>query len=628
MVLISLYSDAVLVLLFISIVVVLIFVFKNAIPRRAFLIHRLYATISMLLVVWMIAVIGMRFTDPDNTTMLYVWDSITYLGVVSISVFALLIVYTFVKNWETIPACYYWLFLVPLIINIAVWTNPLHNLYYQSFSLKIDEIEFGPLAFLSSVYSSGISIISIVTLISFALKSENKVYKKQAMLFCVGIIVPMIVNLVAVSKIVPMSIAATPISFLVTIFCQGLAIYQYHFFDIKPIASQRVLDSIADGYLLVNDQELVVSYNRTFYEMFGQQYGIEESKFIYDCVKNEDVENKTRLYNLLVALEFCKSSGTSITYEQSIPMETEGSTKMLFYMVEVAPLIIDEKLYGFITMFKDVTKVKESMDQLQESQTRMMEQERLASLGQMVGGLAHNLKTPIMSISGSGAAIGNLVEECRLSIGDPDVTSEDYQEILKEADDWISKIKEACAYMSDIITAVKGQASSMSVSDGMEFSMDELFKCVALLLRHELMSSSCKLKIDNEIAEEVLLHGDINNLVQVVNNLVSNAIDAYEGMESGDVTIGLRKEGNELHILVKDNGMGVSEEVKQKLFKQMITKKGTKGTGLGIFISNSVVRGNFGGRMWVEDNPAGGAIFGIGIPLDMVVFSERNEERV
>ena len=73
-------------------------------------------------------------------------------------------------------------------------------------------------------------------------------------------------------------------------------------------------------------------------------------------------------------------------------------------------LVEENKLGGFLAFFKDVTKVKESMQRLQDSQTKLMEQERLASLGQMVGGIAHNLKTPIMSVSGSMIAVENLVE--------------------------------------------------------------------------------------------------------------------------------------------------------------------------------------------------------------------------
>ena len=83
----------------------------------------------------------------------------------------------------------------------------------------------------------------------------------------------------------------------------------------------------------------------------------------------------------------------------------------------------------------------------------------------------------------------------------------------------------------------------------------------------------------------------------------------------------LEKRDGDFIIKVKDTGTGVPEEVKGKLFNQMITSKGAMGNGLGIYISNSVIKAKFNGRMWTEDNPEGGAIFGIAIPLQYVSFT-------
>ena len=73
-----------------------------------------------------------------------------------------------------------------------------------------------------------------------------------------------------------------------------------------------------------------------------------------------------------------------------------------------------------------------------------------------------------------------------------------------------------------------------------------------------------------------------------------------------------------LDIIVKDRGIGISDKIKEKLFKTMVTSKGTMGTGLGLYISNVVVKGKFGGSMWAEDRPGGGTIMGIAIPLEKV----------
>ena len=126
----------------------------------------------------------------------------------------------------------------------------------------------------------------------------------------------------------------------------------------------------------------------------------------------------------------------------------------------------------------------------------MMEQERLAFLGQMIGGLAHNLKTPIMSISGCASSIEALVEEGRESLGDEGGTEQDYKEIFGEMNEWLKKIHESSSYMSEVITAIKGQATTVVSAADAEFTVDELFKRVTLLMRHELFTSGNTMTIE------------------------------------------------------------------------------------------------------------------------------------
>ena len=87
------------------------------------------------------------------------------------------------------------------------------------------------------------------------------------------------------------------------------------------------------------------------------------------------------------------------------------------------------------------------MQTIQNNQQLLMERERLASLGQLIGGIAHNLKTPIMSISGAAEGLTDLVKEYDSSIGDPEVTNDDHHDIAKDMREWIEKIKTYTAYM-------------------------------------------------------------------------------------------------------------------------------------------------------------------------------------
>ena len=595
--------------------------------NRILLLHKLYLGIALCFTIWSVPLICMRFTSLENTSLLFVLDAITNIGCAFLPPLALLLALAFTKGWETLPHKYRLLFIVPCITTVVVWTNPLHGLQYQQFSIFRDQIVFGPYILFSGAYSYLCMVLGILVAIRFIAHSSGRIYRMQGVFFILGLVPPLIVNLIATLGIRNLSIAATPLSFVATLVFHGFAIYQLHLLDIKPIATQHVLDWISDCYLVLSPNGLVLSYNQPFLDVLGAQYGITENVFLRDCLKEEDAAVKTPIYNLITGVESCRSTGAGISYEQAVILRRDNVPRRLCYIVEITPLFTYEKLSGFVAIFKDITAVKKSMEQLQDSQNRLMEQERLAFLGQMVGGLAHNLKTPIMSISGCASAIENLVSECRSSLGDPDVTEDDYCEIYAEMDTWVSRTRESCAYMSDIISAIKGQAAGASVTTETTFTLDELLKRITLLMRHELQSRHCQLVPEVKVAGPVSLQGDINNLIQVLVNLLSNAVDAQAERGGGTIVMGMDTDENNLRLYVKDTGPGVSEAIKQRLFREMVTSKGSRGTGLGLYISNAIVRGKFGGTMWLEDNPVGGAIFGLSIPLENVLLQPERSEK-
>ncbi len=615
----SLVSDFATVIFFLMIALSFFFILWSFYKRKQLqLIHKLYLIFCQVVALWALAMLGIRFTNPSNTFMLYIWDSMSYIGVAFSPVIMLMITLTFVQGASKIPGWWYSFLILPTITNIIVWTNPLHHLQYVVFAVIRSQIVFGPYIYISGASSYIFNTISLVLILRFAFKNKSRLYVMQSAVFAIGELVPFFASIIATTGIIEVSIAYTPISFIITLSCHYVAIYRLHVLDIKPVATQRVLDWISDCYLILSDNNLVISNNQPFRTVFGEIFNIVGNKYLQDFVTEEDVVGKSAIYNLLTILDSCRESKSTISYEQAITISENGETKKRYFIVDVTPLILNDQLTGFVVIFKDITHMKRSIKQLQESQTRMMEQERLAFLGQMVGGLAHNLKTPIMSISGCVSAIAVLVQESRESIGDPDVTRDDFMEIYSEIDGWLSKTRESCTYMSDIISAIKGQAANASISDRSEFSVEELFKRTALLMRHELLSSGCQLIIDYNPEVYITMSGDINSLIQVLNNLITNAIDAQSHTDSDRVTLGIRQDENYFSIFVKDRGTGVDPNIRERLFKEMTTSKGTKGTGLGLYISNAIIRGKFGGYMWLEDNPEGGSIFGLSIPIESV----------
>ncbi|MDO5555655.1 MAG: HAMP domain-containing sensor histidine kinase [Clostridia bacterium] len=235
----------------------------------------------------------------------------------------------------------------------------------------------------------------------------------------------------------------------------------------------------------------------------------------------------------------------------------------------------------------------------------------------MIGGIAHNLKTPIMSIAGASEGILDLIKEYETSIGDAEVTIEDHHEIAGEMKEWIDKIKTHLSYMSDVITAIKGQAVAFGDQTSTDFSINELLKMVNILMKHELKNAIINLNIQSKISQSTSIKGNINSLVQVVNNIISNAIQAYQsqGKSNENIDLTVYKDNQKLILKIQDYAGGLPEKVQKSLFKEMITTKGKNGSGLGLFMSYSNIKAHFNGSLKYKTKQGQGTIFYIEIPL-------------
>ena len=256
------------------------------------------------------------------------------------------------------------------------------------------------------------------------------------------------------------------------------------------------------------------------------------------------------------------------------------------------------------------------LKEIQNNQEMLVEQERLASLGQLIGGIAHNLKTPIFSVAGGLEGLSDLINEFDESIESPAVTDDDMHEIANDMREWITKLKGHISYMSEVITAVKGQTVTLSENVSMDFSITELFKRVDILMKHEIKNALATLEITNNIGNEDILTGNINSLVQIINNIISNALEAYgNDYTNKKVELEANIVDGKVIITIRDYGPGISEVAQEKLFKEMITTKGKNGTGLGMFMSYSNIKAHFSGNLTYDTVIGQGTTFYITLPI-------------
>lgn len=410
-----------------------------------------------------------------------------------------------------------------------------------------------------------------------------------------------------ITRVIKGPLYTTAISFSFAAICFALAIFRFDFLGVAPIALQTVVDKISDGFMVINEDYQITDFNRTISITFNDVVLIRRRETLENILKGTSLAHEYD--NLVKIIEAAKESKVPISFEKHIK---EGDFDKHF-KIEVTPVISNSNYLGTILLFKDITENIKHIETIEEKHAIMMEQERLASLGQLIGGIAHNLNTPIMSIAGAVEGLRDLVNEYEESIGDAAVTVDDHHEIASEMRVWLDKIKPYCSYMSDIINAVKGQARHFNQSTALSFTVEELLKRIELLMKYELIRFNCTLETFINVDKNTELYGDINSLVQIFDNIIINAIQAYEG-KNGTIELSIESKNDSILFAIKDHAKGIPESIKGKLLKEMVTTKGKDGTGLGLFMSYSTIRGRFNGKMWFESEKGKGTTFFIQLP--------------
>lgn len=534
------------------------------------------------------------------------FDYFVYIGTCFLPVCLFLTSMVFTKTKIKLKRVYAFFIIIPILSLIILWTNDYHHLFYQTYSVYLNETISGPYMIVHTLYSYGLLILSILNLIKFSIKNAG-FFSQQSLLLIAGTIIPVVINILGTLNIIKMSIYLTPISFTIAIVCFALAIFKFKFLSIAPIALQRVVDRISDGYLVLNEDNKIIDFNKTLLSLFHVKDVDIRDKNIFDITSSFDDFDQEKLNKLLV-----KAKGTIKT--QSLTTHFDKLNK--YFNIEFSSLNNNKTFLGTLILFKDITQHIEDMQTIKDNQDSLMESERLASLGQLIGGIAHNLKTPIMSISGAAEGLTDLVKEYDMSIENPSVNFEDHHAIAKDMSVWIEKIKDYTEYMSDIITAVKGQAVTLSETENTSFDLEELVKRIDILMKHELKNAIIYLNVHMFIDSKIVIHGDVNSLVQVINNMISNAIQAYNGRTEEEINLDFNMDdNNNLIISIEDHADGLPQKVKDKLFKEMITTKGKNGTGLGLYMSYSTIKAHFNGNITFESEKGKGTKFNIILPL-------------
>jgi signal transduction histidine kinase len=246
-----------------------------------------------------------------------------------------------------------------------------------------------------------------------------------------------------------------------------------------------------------------------------------------------------------------------------------------------------------------VAQLQEAYRRLEQSQKSLLRADRLATLGRLAAGIAHEINTPLAALMNGLEVLSRLGTEYDESIDDVRVTSYDHHEIASEIRRTVESAQSWAQRAAGYVARIKSQGHEPQEHEVRRFTLGEAIEDVAALLDHRLRATGCRLDVDAD-TQAILLSGDIGQLVQLLVNVVDNAIWAYEELDERDgrIEIRARRDGDVVTLTVRDYATGIPPQVAARIFEELFTtKERGKGTGLGLWIARNIAEQSFGGSL-------------------------------
>lgn len=298
--------------------------------------------------------------------------------------------------------------------------------------------------------------------------------------------------------------------------------------------------------------------------------------------------------------------GSRYVQTKKMPMfDAEGKPK---YLVGVS-FDITARKQAELALAERNKELEEAHDALQQQQKKLIISEKMASIGRLTAGIAHEMNTPLAAVRTALNEVSALVEEYGNAIGDPEINDDDHLEIVKELRNALSLANKSAERASGFVRGIKSQTRDLAAHQRTNFNAVTVVQEALLLLSHALRDAKCTSRFERS-ADVVMLHGSPGRLAQVITNLTTNAIDALASKGGGEIVVELKPAGDFVELRVSDNGTGIPQEILTKIFDPMFTTKPFgSGTGLGLSILHDIVHSDFGGSIEVKSVVGEGTTF-------------------
>lgn len=474
------------------------------------------------------------------------------------------------------------LLILPILSLLILWTNDFHHLFYEVYSININNAKYGPFMYVHIVYSYVVLAVAFVMIIKSSIEKSGFL-SKQTGIILVGALAPLIPNLLGSLKIISMSIYVTPMMFTITAICFYIAIIKLKALNVIPVAMKTIMDTMTDSFIVISKDGTIADINKTCIDKFAPLMELKQNDNLYEKLKGRKT---VKLEDVKAFVKEAMEKKDTITKEYHI----EKGEYSKYFEVDIQPIKAKSgnEYVATLLLIRDVTQAKKDME-------IMTKNENLVILGELAGGVAHDINTPI-------AAIKNGIMMLK------DVSKDENEKML------LTRMDSCADKIINLVNSMRNQIRNIGSDEKTKVSISDVVNDTLMIVHNETMKKGIKINFNEK--DKLSVMGNTTKLGQVVTNIVMNAIQAYDG-KAGIIDIDVYKsDKNEAVIVIEDYAGGIPEKIRPHIFKSILTTKGVAGTGFGLYLAYSVIKGAFGGDMYFETETGKGTKFYILIPME------------
>lgn len=261
---------------------------------------------------------------------------------------------------------------------------------------------------------------------------------------------------------------------------------------------------------------------------------------------------------------------------------------------------------------------------LHKYQNQIVETEKMASLGQMVAGIAHEVNTPIGLGVTASTLLQDKVHEIELAFEQKKLTSSQLARFLGDSKENLGIIYRNLERAAGLISSFKQVAVDQSNESLRQFNMLQLINEVLLSLRPNLKKTQHQIHIN--CPQTLVITSKPGPINQILINLIMNSlIHAFDEGTAGEITISVELKQHRCYLLYRDNGKGVPEHIRKRIFDPFVTtRRGEGGSGLGLHLVYNLVTQALNGKINLESSLGDGILIDIDFPVGSVSPSKLN----